>query len=262
MSRADTKTVILDAAERLFAEHGYAATSLRQLTTAAEVNLAAVNYHFGSKEELAKAVLARRIGPVNKERLRNLARLDTKATVADIVRAFVEPPLRIGEAQDGDGETGGEGSGGRRFGHSQRLCRMFGRISTEQPPFLRTFLATQFREVGSRFERALASALPGTSAAAIWWRLHFMIGAMAHTLQNSEALAHLTGNLCDASDVDSLVEQLVSFAAGGMCAKEPASRASTKGPKTPRAKAPRARTTGPRTRTDRSGTGKSARGAR
>ncbi|MCC7063110.1 MAG: TetR family transcriptional regulator [Planctomycetes bacterium] len=215
MSGADTKTEILDAAEQLFAEFGYAATSLRQITTAAGANLAAVNYHFGSKEELAKAVLARRIGPINDERLQRLdalgKKLGKKAAVADIIRAFLAPPLRLG------------GTVNREEGHGyrQRLCRMFGRISTEQPPFLRTFLATQFRDVGSRFERALAAALPGKSAAAIWWRIHFVVGAMAHTLQNSEALAHLTGNLCDPSDVDALEDQLVAFAAGGMSAAEP-----------------------------------------
>src|ERR1700682_4102017 len=70
---ADTKTRILDAAESLFMEHGFEATSLRSLTTAAGVNLAAVNYHFGTKEVLFRAVLTRRLDPMNQERGRGPA---------------------------------------------------------------------------------------------------------------------------------------------------------------------------------------------
>src|SRR3954453_20324524 len=73
---ADTKTRILDAAERLFVEHGFEATSLRSLTSAAGVNLAAVNYHFGSKEELFQAVLTRRLDPMNQERIDLLAKVE------------------------------------------------------------------------------------------------------------------------------------------------------------------------------------------
>lgn len=211
MPASDTKDTILDAAETLFAEQGYAATSLRQLTARAGKNLAAVNYHFGSKEELAKAVLARRIAPINSERLRRLEALSPRRrTVEAIVRAFVEPPLR-GGADDG----AASGPGGTP---GTRLCRVFGRVSVEQPPFLRSFLAQQFRTVGRRFESALAAALPGHGAATLWWRLHFVVGSMAHTLQNSAALAHLTKGLCDADDVDALIEHLVAFAVGGLSA--------------------------------------------
>ena len=209
MARIDPKDRLLDTAEQMFAEHGYAATSLRQLTSAAGLNLAAVNYHFGSKEELAKAVLARRIAPINRERLRRLDAIAGTPTVQAIVRAFVEPPMCSTSA--GSTSAAGDIAG-------RRLCRVFGRISVEQPPFLRTFLAGQFRKVGGRFEAVLATAMPGLDAAAIWWRLHFVIGAMAHTLQNSETLAELSGNRCDPNDLDGLVERLVEFAVGGLCA--------------------------------------------
>jgi AcrR family transcriptional regulator len=227
MGAPDTKATILDAAEQLFAEQGYAATSLRQLTTAAGVNLAAVNYHFGGKEELAKAVLARRIAPINAERLRRLDMLRGKGNVEAIVRAFVEPPLRSVPAD-----------GAREVPSGARLCRVFGRISVEQPPFLRSFLAAQFRGVGRRFEEALAAALPGLDGAAVWWRMHFVVGAMAHTLQNAEALAHISDNRCDPNDVDTLVEHLVTFAVGGL--RRPAPRPTT-------ARPPRSKTRRPRT---------------
>src|SRR3981081_4013505 len=76
VASAGTKTRILDAAELLFMEHGFEATSLRQLTSAAGVNLAAVNYHFGSKEELFQAVLTRRLDPMNQERIDLLDKLE------------------------------------------------------------------------------------------------------------------------------------------------------------------------------------------
>jgi AcrR family transcriptional regulator len=220
MGAPDTKATILDAAERLFAEQGYAGTSLRQLTTAAGVNLAAVNYHFGGKEELAKAVLARRIEPINRERLRRLDELAGSGSVEAIVRAFVEPPLR--SMPTDAAETAPSGA---------RLCRVFGRISVEQPPFLRSFLGAQFRGVGRRFEAALAAALPSLDAASVWWRMHFVVGAMAHTLQNAEALAHISEHRCDPNDVDALVEHLVAFAVGGL--QRPAPRPATRKPPQP-----------------------------
>jgi AcrR family transcriptional regulator len=207
MPASETKDTLLDAAELLFAEQGYAATSLRQLTNRAGVNLAAVNYHFGSKEALVKAVLARRMSPINEERLRRLDAMPVRRrNVEAIVRAFVEPPLR-GGSSSGDDPSGTPGT---------RLCRVFGRISVEQPPFLRGFLAQQFRTVGRRFAAALAAALPGQDAASLWWRLHFVVGAMAHTLQNSAALAQVSNGLCRADDIDALIEHLVTFAVGGL----------------------------------------------
>jgi AcrR family transcriptional regulator len=74
LASKDTKERILDAAERLFAAHGFAGTSLRAVTKEAGVNLAAVHYHFGTKEDLLRAVLSRIVIPVNRERLEMLRR--------------------------------------------------------------------------------------------------------------------------------------------------------------------------------------------
>ena len=129
-----TRERLLDAAERLFAEAGYTA-SLRDITAAAGANLAAVNYHFGSKEELVKAVLLRRVGPINAERRRRLAALESPTT-EDVVRAFLEPALRaIGGA---DAAKGGPLRG---------FARIIGRVTVEQPAFLRPFIAEQFSEL-------------------------------------------------------------------------------------------------------------------
>ncbi len=210
MSAAATQTTILDAAETLFAEAGFAATSLRELTAKAGANLAAVSYHFGSKEGLAIAVLKRRMDPINAERRARLDALHKQPTVEAIVRAFVEPLLRPGVVHDATPVRPGSG-----------FCRLVGRLMVEQPPFLRDFLTAQFRDLGWRFSDALRQALPGCDAATLWWRLHFLVGAIAHTLQNAATLRHLTDGLCRDDDVDAVVEHLVQFAAHGMQAKAP-----------------------------------------
>src|SRR5689334_23896660 len=97
---AATKEKLLDAAEALFMVHGFEATSLRALTAAADVNLAAVNYHFGGKEELFQAVLTRRLDPMNQERVELLTRLERKAAPAPlscdrILMALFVPALRL-----------------------------------------------------------------------------------------------------------------------------------------------------------------------
>ena len=237
MTGPDTKTTILDAAEALFAEQGYDAASLRELTKRAGVNLAAVNYHFGGKEKLAMAVLARTIAPINAERSRRLDALPAAAGVAAVVRAFVEPAFPT---------TANCPAG--HIAPARDFCRMFGRLMVDQPPFLRVFLAEQFRALGLRFETRLRQSLPRHDAATVWWRMHFLAGAMAHTLHSADGLAHLTDGLCDATDVDAVVEHLVAFAAAGLAAppvprapaaKSPARRSAGRSPG--RRPAPRAR---------------------
>lgn len=216
---ADTKTTILDAAEALFGEQGFAATSLRQLTARAGVNLAAVHYHFGSKEELAKAVLLRRMAPIQAERRRRLDALPRAATLDAIVRAFVEPALL---------PPAGGGAADCAPAPAVGLCRVLGRISVEQPPFLRDFLGGQFRELGRRFADVLATAAPHLDPTTTWWRLHFVVGAMAHTLQNAHLLGPITGGLCAADEPRQIVEQLVAFARGGLAAPAAAPRSAAK----------------------------------
>src|SRR5712664_2775130 len=110
VASADTKTRILDAAELLFMEHGFEATSLRQLTSAAGVNLAAVNYHFGSKEELFQAVLTRRLDPMNQERIDLLDRVAREAggkapTCEKILFAMLIPALRLARDEKRGGKN-------------------------------------------------------------------------------------------------------------------------------------------------------------
>jgi hypothetical protein len=96
---------------------------------------------------------------------------------------------------------------------------VFGRILAEQPPFLRGFLREQFGQLGHRFVAVLGRALPQLTERELWWRLHFAIGAMAHTLQHAPELAYLTDGLCKADDIDDILDQLVAFVTGGMTAE-------------------------------------------
>jgi AcrR family transcriptional regulator len=201
----DTRRRILDAAERLFAREGFEATSLRQITAAARVNLAAVNYHFGSKDVLIREVLARRIGPVNRERLARLAACQARAgkrppAVAEIIRAFVEPVLELRS----DPEAG------------QAFARLMGRSFFEPNLQVRRVIVAQMREVARRFAAALQSALPELPEPELWWRMHFSLGALAHTLAGNIHLEMLSGGRCGSSDVSATTDRLVRYVAAGL----------------------------------------------
>jgi AcrR family transcriptional regulator len=175
---ADTKTRILDAAEQLFMEHGFEATSLRSLTAAAGVNLAAVNYHYGSKEELFQAVLTRRLDPMNKERIELIDRLEREAggkpiACERILFAMLIPALRL--ARD-------EERGGKHF------LRLVGRAYADPAPFIRHFLSEQYAEMIGRYKEAFHKALPHLSRQELTWRLHFVMGALSYTLLGADPL--------------------------------------------------------------------------
>src|SRR6266498_56063 len=143
---AATKERILDAAEALFMEHGFEATTLRAITAAAGVNLAAVNYHFGSKEELFQAVLTRRLDRMNQERVDLLSRFEDAAGEAPvacekILTALFVPALRIAR----DPERGGS-----------NFLRLLGRAYADPAPFIRKFLSEQYAVMIGRFKAAFS----------------------------------------------------------------------------------------------------------
>ena len=204
---ADTKTRILDAAEQLFMEHGFEATSLRQLTTAAGVNLAAVNYHFGSKEELFQAVLTRRLDPMNQERIDLLERLEREAagkplSVERILSAMLIPALKL--ARD-------EKRGGKNF------LRLVGRAYADPAPFIRHFLSQQYVEMINRYKEAFLKALPHLSRQELTWRLHFVMGALSYTLAGTDALKLFAQVAAADKDNDELLlQRLAPFLVAGL----------------------------------------------
>ena len=201
-----TKERILDNAERLFAERGFDGTSLRAITSAAGVNLAAVNYHFRSKNDLIHEVFSRRLAPINARRLALLDACENEAgngvvSVERVVRAFVEPLLR----------PEGIAPAGRL-----PLQTLLGRMYAEPGRNVRKIFLGEMKEVARRFRDAFQRALPEVPPNEIFWRLHFTIGAMAHTLAASWIIEMLSGGLCDTSDANEKIERLVAFAVAGI----------------------------------------------
>lgn len=170
----DTKQRILDAAERLIAEQGYAATSLRQIIAEAGVNLASVHYHFGSKEELLSELVARKVNPVNEKRLTLLERVIAEArpgtpAVEKILEAFFAP---MAQAASG----------------SPQFVKVMGRIQAEG---LRESIAEKhFKPVSGRFIAAIRKALPELPEEEFQWRVQFLIGATIHTMCGCTGAGH------------------------------------------------------------------------
>jgi AcrR family transcriptional regulator len=199
MSRQDTKALILDTAERLFAEQGFAAVSMRDITSAAGVNLAAVNYHFGSKDELLVTLFIERVTPLNRERAALLREAEAGGSVEAILHALLAPPLRWWLGPDA----------GRSI-----AARFLMRAHAETTPGIRQVLD---KDVGhlQRFILALARALPGLSHEEICWRLHFTLGAMHYTISEQRRLDALSAGACDLADVEAIIRRAVDFAAAG-----------------------------------------------
>ena len=215
----DTKELILDTAERLFAENGIDAVSLRTIISEAGVNLAAIHYHYGSKELLIKEVFGRRIVPINRQRLMLLDECEARAgegplPIEDVLRALFAPAIRL--------------SHDKERGHIfMRLCgRFWGEVSAK----MQAEFDELFREVIGRFLAAFHRALPHLSRKEIFWRVHFAVGGMIHTMVDSERLGRMSGGLCQPSDVEETIEQLVSYAAAGFSAPAPPAVSSERPP--------------------------------
>lgn len=194
-------------------EHGFEATSLRAITADADVNLASVSYHFGSKEELFEAVLTRRLDPMN---LRRLALLDEAerefapgpVPCERILSALFIPALELAR----DPERGGT-----------NFLRLLGRAYADPAPFIRRFLSAQYATMIERFKHAFGWALPHLPPRELSWRLHFMMGALSYTLAGTDALrliAELTPSH-DVTDDELLLRRLAPFLLAGLTSPLP-----------------------------------------
>jgi AcrR family transcriptional regulator len=200
----DTKERILDAAERLFARHGIGATSLRSIIAEAGVNLAAVHYHFGSKEALVSAVVHRCIDPLNQERLARLDRLEKEAgarrpSVEKVAEAFVAPVLKLRDDPN----------------HGEDFARLMGRLFGEPEYGIEHMIPEHFSELRDRFVAAIQKALPKLSREEIMWRMLFAIGAMAHLLRLWDTVPAISAGACRPGSVERNTERLVAFIAAG-----------------------------------------------
>ena len=199
IEKSETKVCILNAAEMLFGRKGFDATSLRDITAEAQVNLAAVNYHFQSKDSLIDAVIQRRIEPLNDRRLAMLEKAGAHPTIEQIVEAFAAPVIEADLSP---------------------IVPLMGRILSTPDQFVSRVFKKHLNVVAQRFTAAMAIAVPDLSPAERMWRFHFMAGAMAHVLSWSHLLGELTGGVCDTSDRKAITSRLVKFVAAGFRAPE------------------------------------------
>ena len=211
----ETRTRILDVAEELFMQHGFEATSMRLLTSTARVNLAAVNYHFGSKDALIEALFQRRLDPMNAARIAALDALEQQAGAEplapeQIIRAFIGASLRMIEDANG---------GGRNF------IRLLGRTYTEPAKQIRALIGQLYAPAMERFKAAFAKALPEVPLDELVWRMHFMFGTLSYTLAATDTVQLIAG--CkpeDRYDAQLLEARLVAFLAAGLLAPLPQHR--------------------------------------
>ncbi len=204
MRRPDTKEIILDTAERLFAERSFSSVSLREITAEAGVNLAAVNYHFGSKDALLLAVFKRRAVDLNRERLNLLREAEARAgdgpaPLHDILHALLCPPIR-GTQRPGSGPS--------------VFIQFMGRVRTDGTPEMRNLMD---KEVGHLhpFANSLTRTLPDLPRDEIFWRLHFTLALMHYTIADLRRLDAISGGICDLGDTDALIARMVGFAVAG-----------------------------------------------
>lgn len=203
-AEAGARTRILSAAARLFAERGMAGVGLREITGEAGVNLAAVNYHFGSKEKLLEALFEQRARPITEERLRLLAACaparGRPPMLEQVLEAFLRPAFSLGLEEGVDGAT---------FG------KLRARLSVESEALYRRILSRAFDASTGRFLEAVAAALPGLPPQEVAWRFHFMLGTMIYSMANSGRIQSITGGACDPAEPDAVLDRLVPFLAAG-----------------------------------------------
>lgn len=208
--QGDTKSAILDAAERLFAAHGFEATSLRAITAQARVNLGAVNYYFSTKDGLILEVLRRIFQPVNDHRLRLLEALEAKSggkplEIEAILEALFRPPLELVHKPV---------RGGWYFPRLLAFCM------TDPGAYFKPLIEEQLSEKTRRFQAALQRACPGLSKAEVGWRLHFSLGAFIQTAGNPQLLEVTSEGMCHAGDAEAVLRKVVAFCAAGFRANE------------------------------------------
>ncbi|TRX56424.1 TetR/AcrR family transcriptional regulator [Thalassomonas sp. M1454] len=201
----DTKTKILNAAELLFADKGFTGTSLREITSIAEVNLAAVNYHFGSKKELIKALMKRYLDELTPSLVKSLTEVlesEEEQDLEDVFSAFVEPLLSLNELR----ENG-----------TSNFLQLLGHSYTDSQGFLRWFITTNYPGIIDNFTAAVHKVYPELSSEDIFWRLHFTMGTAVFTMSSTEALIDIASNDFGLKlDVADVIKRIIPYVAAGV----------------------------------------------
>lgn len=199
-SSISTKERILAAAEALFAQRGFDGASLRQLTASAGVNLAAVNYHFGSKEKLVEQVFKRRLDALNQHRLAELAKVagQPNTTLDDVLAAYIRPALEL--SHEGNGSL---------------FMRVLARAFAEHDDTLRQFLSDNYGHVMRQFTAEFARLLPHLEKAELYWRIDLVTGALTHAMSGF-GMIQRKDNVSEQQHREQTAAHLIRFAAAGL----------------------------------------------
>lgn len=202
--QAETHERILNAAESLFALHGFYGATMRQITEKAAVNLAAINYHFDTKEKLYAETFTRIIRPLNEQRLALLSKAESEAEgrpvpLQVILESFIRPTFMLAS------------------GRPQFLALMSRNFSAP-PPFMREIMAQEFAELSQHYLKALRRTLPDLSPVELFWRMFYAIGALLFTTAHQETITLLSRGAVPPPDPEESIRRLVDFAAAGLAA--------------------------------------------
>ncbi|MCH8552388.1 MAG: TetR family transcriptional regulator [Natronospirillum sp.] len=205
----DTASRILDAAEHLFAEHGFTETSLRSITTRAGVNLAAVNYHFGSKEALVQAVFERFLTPfcrrLDRELDEAMARGDGQSPpLHDLFGLLARTMLAGVEDSTNDSKL-------------SIFMRLLGLAYTQSQGHLRRFLRDHYDSTYRRFVLLVHQTTPHVSPNELFWRIHFAVGSAVFTMGSVETLRAIARNDTHQDNtLEDILHKLVPFVANAL----------------------------------------------
>ena len=206
-----TKNALLDAAEGLFAQYGIEATSVRDIIKAAGTNLGAINYHFGTKDRLALEVFARRIRPVNRERIARLDALEATGSSAITLEQILDALIRPAMESEAYGAK-----------NCDDFMRLLSRSSQESNAEVKKFVEEQFADVCQRFDAAIMRVVPGLPPGELFWRVSFLHGALNNGLQTwlrFEQIPYAVFNpAASKPDREGLIRSLIAFIAGGLSA--------------------------------------------
>jgi AcrR family transcriptional regulator len=198
-SSFSTRERILGAAEELFASRGFAGASLRQVTSTANVNLAAVNYHFGSKDKLIEEVFRRRLDDLNGRRMDALAALGDEAGLEDVLDAFIRPALDLSLQRDG----------------GSAFVRVLARAYAEHDGPLRKFLSDNYGHVLKQFAAAFARRLPHLDKQELYWRLDIVAGALTYAMADFGVIQRKDG-VSEQQHRERAASHLIRFAVAGL----------------------------------------------
>ncbi len=209
MTVLSTKERILNSTEELVAESGFCELTMRQISHHAKTNLAAINYHFGSKQSLINHMLERRLDTLFEMRLKRLDELengsDRPCVLKQVLEAFIEPALVI---------SNDEHMGGQRF------MKILARAYAERSEFLHALLSSRYAAVIKRFANAIERACPHLQTNTIFWRFHYIMGALTYVMADFGA-ASKTSHMTEQEFFATCSRQLVNFSLAALSTEEP-----------------------------------------